>query len=69
MSTINLSNSKTTSASNIYWDMLKDLSSDIKLKLIGKWIVSLFIKDDSSLKNYIGYGQVGIFRRYKRGCS
>lgn len=44
---MNILNSK-TSASNIYWDMLKDLSSDIKLELIAKLSASLLTKDDTS---------------------
>lgn len=47
MSTMNILNSK-TSASSIYWDMLKDLSSDIKLELIAKLSASLLTKDDTS---------------------
>lgn len=47
MPTMNILNSK-TSASNIYWDMLKDLSSDIKLELISKLSASLLAKDDAS---------------------
>lgn len=47
MPTMNILNSK-TSASNIYWDMLKDLSSDIKLELIAKLSASLLTKDDTS---------------------
>lgn len=47
MPTMNILNSK-TSASNIYWDMLKDLSSDIKLELIAKLSASLLVKDDTS---------------------
>lgn len=47
MPTINILNS-TTSASNIYWDMLKDLSSDIQLELIAKLSASLVAKDDTS---------------------
>lgn len=43
----NILNSK-TSASSIYWDMLKDLSSDIKLELIAKLSASLLVKDDAS---------------------
>lgn len=46
MPTINILNSK-TSTSNIYWDMLKDLSSDIKLELIAKLSASLLAKDDA----------------------
>lgn len=46
MPTMNISNSK-TSASSIYWDMLKDLSSDIKLELIAKLSASLLVKDDT----------------------
>lgn len=46
MPTINVLNSK-TSASNIYWDMLKDLSSDIKLELIAKLSASLLAKEDT----------------------
>lgn len=46
MPTMNILNSK-TSASNIYWYMLKDLSSDIKLKLIAKLSASLLVKDDT----------------------
>lgn len=46
MPTMNISNSK-TSASSIYWDMLKDLSSDIKLELIAKLSASLLAKDDA----------------------
>lgn len=46
MLTMNISNSK-TSASSIYWDMLKDLSSDIKLELIAKLSASLLVKDDT----------------------
>lgn len=46
MPTMNILNSK-TSASNIYWDMLKDLSSDIKLELIAKLSASLLVKDDT----------------------
>jgi len=48
MPTMNISNSK-TSASSIYWDMLKDLSSDIKLELIAKLSASLLVKDDSQI--------------------
>lgn len=47
MPTMNILNSK-TSASSIYWDMLKDLSSDIKLELIAKLSASLLVKDDTS---------------------
>lgn len=47
MPTMNILNSK-TSASSIYWDMLKDLSSDIKLELIAKLSASLLTKDDTS---------------------
>lgn len=47
MPTMNILNSQ-TSASNIYWDMLKDLSSDIKLELIAKLSASLLTKDDTS---------------------
>ena len=47
MPTMNISNSK-TSISNIYWDMLKDLSSDIKLELIAKLSASLVAKDNTS---------------------
>lgn len=46
MPTMNILNSK-TSASNIYWYMLKDLSSDIKLELIAKLSASLLVKDDT----------------------
>lgn len=37
-----------TSASSIYWDMLKSLSSDIKLELIVKLSASLLVEDDAS---------------------
>lgn len=47
MSTMNISNSK-TSISNTYWEMLKDLSSDIKLELIAKLSASLVAKDNTS---------------------
>ena len=47
MPTMNISNSK-TSISNIYWEMLKDLSSDIKLELIAKLSASLVAKDNTS---------------------
>lgn len=47
MPTMNILNSK-TSASSIYWDMLKDLSSDIKLELIAKLSASLLTKEDTS---------------------
>lgn len=43
----NILNSK-TSASSIYWNMLKGLSSDIKLELIAKLSTSLLVKDDAS---------------------
>lgn len=43
----NFLNSK-ASASSIYWDMLKGLSSDIKLELIAKLSASLLVKDDVS---------------------
>lgn len=46
MPTMNISNSK-TSISNIYWEMLKDLSSDIKLELIAKLSASLVAKDNT----------------------
>ena len=47
MPTMNISNSK-TSISNTYWEMLKDLSSDIKLELIAKLSASLVAKDNTS---------------------
>ena len=47
MLTMNILNSK-TSISNIYWEMLKDLSSDIKLELIAKLSASLVAKDNTS---------------------
>ena len=47
MPTINILNSK-TSASNTYWEMLKDLSSDIKLELIAKLSASLLVRDDAA---------------------
>lgn len=47
MPTMNISNSKTP-ISNIYWEMLKDLSSDIKLELIAKLSASLVAKDNTS---------------------
>ncbi len=46
MPTMNISNSK-TSISNIYWEMWKDLSSDIKLELIAKLSASLVAKDNT----------------------
>ena len=47
MPTMNISNSK-TSISNTYWEMLKDLSSDIKLELIAKLSASSVAKDNTS---------------------
>lgn len=62
MPTMNISNSK-TSISNIYWEMLKDLSSDIKLELIAKLSASLVAKDNTSdtsigLQNLSGDGKM-----------
>lgn len=47
MSTINISTAE-SAASKMYWNMLKDLSSDIKLELISRLSASLLEKKESS---------------------
>lgn len=53
MNTANTSHIESTS-SNVYWNMLKDLSSDVKLELISKLSASLLKKEvDSDSSDWV----------------